>query len=138
MIRALLLVALIPFMLTACGKTETQKTQERVEDGNAKISRMNAINQDVVKRFRIVLLANSIASTKAVDDLNSMSISTLSKSELMEAQSLTAEFVATAEVVLRIIDSDNVVYGGDRGTIERGRTNGRKVHEMINARLARI
>jgi hypothetical protein len=139
MFRAFLIAALVPFMLTACGKTESQKAQERAEahvnDGKANMARMDAINQDVAKRFGVVLLAGSSVSTTAVDALNEKSIAGLNKAQLVEVQKLATEFIQAADAVLRAIDSENVIFTGDRSLFERGREGGRKVFVEVTRRL---
>lgn len=136
MIRSFVLFAFVALALSGCGKTEKEKTQEKVDQGNEMISRINDINKNVGKKYSVLLINryDNVSGLYNVKSINASSISKLSETEIADLQVLTSEFRELCERVIRIIDSKNVT-GGERDTLVRSESNARSVQKLIEEEI---
>jgi hypothetical protein len=114
MLRLLLVFVLIPMTLVGCGKSQTP--EQKVQDGNAKIARMNEISRSVGSAYGITLASSLSEST--VSSENDFMIDRLTPAQLRDLQAQAQEFRSLAGDVINIINSGDVTYG-DRSTLDR-------------------
>lgn len=128
MTRWILAFVLMPLALVGCGKT----TEQKVNEANEKISRMNTLNSQAVYTYGVKLTLTGYTSPYSAERANIKAISTLRSYELEDLRGITSEYVSVAD---RLHDDlkDKDVWSMSQSDVESSRANAASVLNLIDA-----
>jgi len=118
-----LLPLLVLAILFSCGKSEEQKAQEAVDDGNAKIQRMNDIANELSGHG---LNIGSYSLSSEVADAEELDLKTCQK-----VDQLLQEYASLGPSVLGVVNSEYTTFYMDSYKIETLTSNANYLHSNI-------
>ncbi len=106
-------------LLAACGKTDFNRDQAKIDAGNVSLARMSQIREDLrAQRIELMPESKRKNETSSVDEMKSV-VSECSENALLVLKPLADEYVDLGSHVTRLIDDGDVTYAGDLEALHR-------------------
>lgn len=132
-----ILIGLLAFILSACGKSSFDRDQSKVDQGNRQIARMEEIREELNRENLILPDQSQKSRNQSVEEMKSV-IATCDQQKLYRLGALTTEYVQLGESVLKLIDEKAVTYAGDVDELNRRVRAARRLSAEIESEIESI